>query len=76
MFQYEEFENVPELGGRWGYGGCLVEVEGRVVWGPGVEGEERVGVYWLDELEGNKWKRWTDVEIGSTIGMLCGGRLV
>ena len=67
MFHFETCENVPELGGR-GYGGGLVEVEGRVVWGGGG------GVYSLDDKD--KWKRWTDdVELGATLGV-CGGRLV
>ena len=67
MFHFETCENVPELGGR-GWGGGLVEVEGRVVWGGGG------GVYRLDDK--NNWKSWTGgVEDGATLGV-CGGRLV
>ena len=66
MFHFETCQNVPDRGGR-GYGGGLVEVEGRVVWGGG-------GVYRLDDKD--KWKRWTEgVEGGATLGV-CGGRLV
>ena len=68
MFHFESCENTPERGGR-GYGGGLVEVEGRVVWGGGVG-----GVYRLDDKD--KWKRWTDgVELWATLGV-CGGELV
>ena len=66
MFHFETCEKVPVHGGRV-YGGGLVEVEGRIVWG-GLG-----GVYSLEE---DKWKRWTDgVEYGATLGV-CGGRLV
>ena len=48
------------------YGGSLVEVEGRVVWGRGEGG----GVY---KLEDDKWKRWTDgVGDGATLVGVCG----
>ena len=67
MFHFEECQNVPERGGR-GWGGGLVKVEGRVVWGG------RGGVYRLEEKD--EWKRWTDdVERGATLGV-CGGILV
>ena len=69
MFHFESCENTPERGGRGVWGGGLVEVEGRVVWGQGGGG----GVYRLDDKD--KWKRWTDVEVGATLGM-CGARLV
>ena len=69
MFHFETCENVPVRGGRGGWGGGLVEVEGRVVWGGGLG-----GVYSLDDKD--KWKRWIDgVERGATLGV-CGGRLV
>ena len=35
----------------WEYGGGLVEVEGRIIWGLGVGG----GAYWLDET--GQWKK-------------------
>ena len=69
MFHFETCDNVPEQGGRGGYGGGLVEVEGRVVW-VGLGGV----VCSLDDKD--KWKRWIDgVELGATLGV-CGGRLV
>ena len=71
MLSFATCENVPELGGR-GYGGGLVEVEGRVVWGGGGYGR---GVYMLDEVR-SKWSRVADG--GEKAGRLavCGGRLV
>ena len=67
MFHFETCENVTERGGRGMYGGGVVEVEGRVVWGG-------VRVYSLDDKD--KWKRWTDdIEYGATLGV-CRGRLV
>ena len=72
MFHFESCENTPEEGGRgWYSGGGLVEVEGRVVWGQGVG--VRGGVYRLKDKD--KWKRWTGVEVGATLGV-CGGELV
>ena len=54
----------------YGYGGGLVEVEGRVVWG-GFGG----GVYMLDEVR-SKWSRVADGgEVAGTLAV-CGGRLV
>ena len=67
MFHFETCEKVPVRGGR-GYGGGLLEVEGRAVWGRGG------GVYRLEEMD--KWERWTDgVEENARLGV-CGGRLV
>ena len=63
---------VPEQGGRWLGGGGLVMDDVRVVWGQGKQGG---GVYWLDELVDNDWKRLTDTEKWATLG-LCDGRLV
>ena len=69
MFRFETCQNVPLRSGRM-LGGCLVEVEGRVVWGGG----GGRSVYRLDDED--KWKRWTDgVEFGATLGV-CGGMLV
>ena len=68
MFRFETCQNVPEQGGRGWYGGGLVEVEGRVVWGGGG------GVYRVEEK--GEWKSWTDgVEEWGTLGV-CGGMLV
>ena len=69
MFHFETCQKVPEWGGRrYGGGGGLVEVEGRVMWGGGE------GVYRLEEKD--EWKRWTGgVQFGATLGV-CGGRLV
>ena len=71
QFQFESCEDTPERGGQGRrYGGGLVEVEGRVVWGRGGEG----AVYRLDEKD--KWERRTDgVEVGATLSV-CDGRLV
>ena len=70
MFNFETCENVPVQQGRGMLGGGLVEVEGRVVWGRGVQ------LYRLDNKD--TWKRWTD-DVGggggATLGV-CGGRLV
>ena len=67
MLSFATCANVPERGGRGGYGG-LVEVEGRVVWGGG-------GVYMLDEVR-SKWSRVADGgEVAGTLAV-CGGRLV
>ena len=62
---------VPVQGGRGWWGGGLVEVEGRVVWG--VYGG---GVHMLDEVR-SKWSRVAD-DGGEWVGTLavCGGRLV
>ena len=72
MSSFATCANVPVRGGREGYGGGLVEVEGRVVWGGGGDGE---GVYMLDEVR-SKWSRVADG--GERWGTLavCGGRLV
>eukprot|EP00731_Ephydatia_muelleri_P004057 Em0002g233a len=63
--------NVPERGGR-GYGGGLVEVEGRVVWGVGGYGG---GVYMLDEVR-SEWSRVADGGEWEGTLAVCGGRLV
>ena len=69
MFHFESIEKILAQGGRGWYGGGLVEVEGRVVWGGGGR-----AVYRLEEKD--KWKRWTDdVEKWATLAV-CGGRLV
>ena len=46
MFTYETCAAVPVRGGRVYYGGGVVEVEGRVVWGGAGGGE----VYRFDEV--------------------------
>ena len=71
MLTFATCAKVPVHGGRGGYGGGLVEVEGRVVWGGGYGG----GVYMLDEVR-SKWSRVADG--GEEWGTLavCGGRLV
>ena len=70
MLSFATCVNVPERGGRGGYGdGGLVEVEGRVVWGG------YGGVYMLDEVR-SKWSRVADGgKWGGTLAV-CGGRLV
>ena len=69
MLSFATCANVPEQGGRGAWGGGLVEVEGRVVWG----GDG--GVYMLDEVR-SKWSRVADGgEEGGTLAV-CGGRLV
>ena len=51
MFSFESCENVPvRRGGQGGWGGGLVEVEGRVVWR---------GVF---EEANTKWRRVVDGE--------------
>ena len=72
MLSFATCANVPVEGGRGAYGGGLVEVEGRVVWGGGYGG----GVYMLDEGR-SKWSRMADGggEYGGTLAV-CGGRLV
>ena len=70
MLSFATCAKVPVEGGRGGYGGGLVEVEGRVVWGGYGE------VYMLDEVR-SKWSRVADVD-GERAGTLavCGWRLV
>ena len=68
MLSFATCAKVPVQGGRGWYGGGLVEVEGKVVWGG-------VGVYMLDEVR-SKWSRVADDgEFGGTLAV-CGGRLV
>ena len=70
MLSFATCANVPVRGGRGRYGGGLVEVEGRVVWG-GYGG----GVYMLDEVR-SEWSRVADGgEAWGTLAV-CGGRLV
>ena len=69
MFTYQTCAAVPERGGRE-YGGGVVEVEGRVVWGRGVGG----GVYRLDKVS-SLWVRLADVEKWATVAV-CGGEMV
>ena len=77
MLSFATCANVPVPGGRggvgYGYGGGLVEVEGRVVWGGGYG--DGGGVYMLDEV----WSEWSRVadsgEVRGTLAV-CGGRLV
>ena len=71
MLSFATCANVPVVGGRGGYGGGLVEVEGRVVWGGGYG-----GVYMLDEVR-SKWSRVADDGgvLEATLAV-CGGRLV
>ena len=70
MFSFKTCEKVPVPGGgrgKYGGGGGLVEVEGRVVWGG------YGGVYMYEE------DRWSEVAVGGEMwGTLavCGGRLV
>ena len=71
MLSFATCANVPVQGGRGGYGGGLVEVEGRVVWG----GEGYGGVHMLDEVR-SKWSRVAGGgEYEGTLAV-CGGRLV
>ena len=72
MFSFKTCENVPEHGGRW-YGGGLVEVEGRVVWGGVGVGRGYGGVF---EEVNSKWRSVADG--GALWGTLavCGGRMV
>ena len=69
MLSFATCAKVPVRGGRGVWGGGLVEVEGRVVWG----GDE--GVHMLDEVR-SEWSRVA--EGGEDDGTLavCGGRLV
>ena len=70
MFTYQTCAAVPERGGRGRYyGGGVVEVEGRVVWG-GLGG----GVYRFDEVR-SQWERLADGEDGATLAV-CGGEMV
>ena len=70
MLSFATCAKVPVRGGRGRYGGGLVEVEGRVVWG----GYGR-GVHMLDEVR-SEWSRVADGgEEGGTLAV-CGGRLV
>ena len=70
MFTYQTCAAVPVQGGRgWYYGGGVVEVEGRVVWG-GVLG----GVYRFHEVS-SKWVRLADVEWLAPLAV-CGGKMV
>ena len=70
MLHFQPCEEVPAWGGRAVYGGGLVEVKGRVVWGRGG------GVYWFDKTE-NQWKRWIDSIIGDEVRLCaCEGSLV
>ena len=71
MLSFATCENVPVRGGRGWYGGGLVEVEGRVVWGGGYGG----GVYMLDEVR-SKWSRVADGGEWRGTLAVCGGRLV
>ena len=71
MFTYQTCAAVPEWGGRGWYGGGVVEVEGRVVWGGGLG---RGGVYRLDEVS-SQWVRLADVEGWAPLA-LCGGEMV
>ena len=68
MFSFQTHTPLPVQGGQL-FGGGLVEVEGRAVWG----GQR--GVYALDKGS-SKWKRVTDGgEVGATLAT-CGGELV
>ena len=70
MLSFATCAEVPVRGGRGAYGGGLVEVEGRVVWGGGYG-----GVYMLDEVR-SKWSSVADDgEVEGTLAV-CGGRLV
>ena len=69
MFTYQTCAAVPVRGGRRWYGGGVVEVEGRVVWGGAGE-----GVYRFDEVR-SKWERLADDEDGATLAV-CGGEMV
>ena len=68
MLSFKTCTKAPVPGGRGGaWGGGLVEVEGRVVWGG------RGGVYMYEE---DRWSRVAGGgEYGSTLAV-CGGRLV
>ena len=71
MFSYQTCAAVPEQGGRL-WGGGVVEVEGRVVWGGGGGG----GVYRLDEVS-SKWVRLAGDGVGERATLaVCGGELV
>ena len=68
MFSFQTHTPLPVQGGRL-FGGGLVEVEGRAVWGG--QGE----VYVLDQAS-SQWMRVTDGgEVGATLAT-CGGELV
>ena len=69
MFTYQTCAAVPERGGR-GWGGGVVEVEGRVVWGGGRGGR----VYRFDEVS-SQWERLADDEWEATLAV-CGGEMV
>ena len=69
MFTSKTCTAVPERGGRGGWGGGLVEVEGRAVWG----GHD--GVFGLDEAS-SKWKRVADGVRWMATLAVCGGELV
>ena len=70
MLSFKTCEKAPVPGGRSGYSGGLVEVEGRVVWG---RGGRYGGVYMYEE---DRWRRVADGgEEGGTLAV-CGGRLV
>ena len=71
MFTFETCTAVPEEGGR-AWGGGVVEVEGRVVWGGGGLGGGRV--YRLNEVS-SEWERLADDELGATLAV-CGGEMV
>ena len=71
MLSFATCANVPVRGGRGVWGGGLVEVEGRVVWG----GYRGYGVHMLDEVR-SEWSRVADGgELEGTLAV-CGGRLV
>ena len=72
MFTYQTCAAVPEQGGRV-YGGGVVEVEGRVVWGAG--GGLGGGVYRLDEVSSEWVKLAGGGELWATLAV-CGGELV
>ena len=69
MLSFKTCEKAPVQGGRGGYGGGLVEVEGRVVWGGGYG-----GVYMYEEED--RWSRVADGGERSGTLAVCGGRLV
>ena len=70
MFTSQTCTTVPERSGRdYGYGGGVVEVESRVVWGGGLG-----GVYRFDEVS-SEWVRLADGVRGATLAV-CGGDLV
>ena len=71
MFTYQTCTALPErYGGRVWYGGGVVEVEGRVVWGGGGG-----RVYRFDEVS-SKWVRLADGgEVRATLAV-CGGEMV